>query len=149
MAGILATARIEIKAPAADVWKALTDLDTIPKYFFGSRVQTDWRPGSRITWRGQWEGKAYEDKGEVLEFEPNRLLRVSHFSPLAGVPDRPENYHNLTFVLEEHGDATRVSLTQDNNKDEAEAQHSTQNWRTMLEGLKRVIEKPSGAGSKQ
>ena len=148
MAGILATARIDIKAPAAEVWKALTDLDTVPKYFFGSRVQTDWRPGSPITWSGQWKGKAYEDKGKVLEVQPNRLLKVSHFSPLAGVPDRPENYHSLTFQLEPHGDATRVSLTQDNNKDEAEAEHSTQNWRTMLEGLKRVVEKGSGAAPK-
>lgn len=148
MAGILATARIDIKAPAAEVWKALTDLDTVPKYFFGSRVQTDWRPGSPITWSGQWKGKAYEDKGKVLEVEPNRLLKVSHFSPLTGLPDRPENYHNLTFELHQQGHATRVSLTQDNNKDEAEAERSTQNWRTMLEGLKKVVEEGRGAGSK-
>jgi uncharacterized protein YndB with AHSA1/START domain len=148
MAGILSTARIEIKAPVADVWTALTDLDMIPKYFFGSRVQTDWRPGSPITWRGQWEGKAYEDKGTVLEVEPKRLLKVSHFSPLTGLPDRPENYHNLTFELEQHGHTTRVSLTQDNNKDEAEAEHSTQNWRSMLESLKQVVEDGAGASPK-
>ncbi|HET9847542.1 MAG TPA: SRPBCC domain-containing protein [Candidatus Dormibacteraeota bacterium] len=140
MAGILSTARIDVEAPAPEVWKALTDLDTIPKYFFGSRVQTDWRPGSPITWRGQWEGKAYEDRGKVLEVEPNRLLKVSHFSPLAGLPDKPENYHNLTFELDQHGHATRVSLTQDNNKNEAEAEHATKNWRTLLEGLKKVVE---------
>ena len=149
MAGILSTARIDVKAPATEVWKALTDVDMIQKYFFGSRVQTTWRPGSPITWSGQWEGKAYEDKGKVLEVEPNRLLKVSHFSPLAGLPDRPENYHNLTFQLDQQGRATRVSLTQDNNKDEAEAERSTQNWRTMLEGLKKVVEEGSGAGSKR
>ena len=140
MAGIESTARIDIQAPAAEVWKALTDPDTIARYFFGSRVKTDWRPGSPITWSGEWNGKPYEDKGTVLEVEPDRLLKVSHFSPLAEVPDRPENYHNIVFELEQHGHATGVSLTQDNNKDEAEAEHSTQNWKAMLEALKKVVE---------
>lgn len=140
MGGVISTAEVEVKAPVAKVWEALTDPDIIRKYFFGSRVETDWRPGSAITWKGEWEGHAYEDKGRVLDFKPNRLLKVSHFSPLAGLPDRPENYHNLTFDLEQRGDATCVRLEQDNNKDEAEAERSTTNWRTMLEGLKKTVE---------
>ena len=140
MAGVMSTAEVEVKASVGKVWEALTDPEIIAKYFFGSRVETDWRPGSPITWKGEWEGHAYEDKGRVLDVVPNRLLKVTHFSPLAGLPDRPENYHNLTFELEQRGAATRVRLTQDNNKDEAEAERSTQNWTTMLEGLKKTVE---------
>lgn len=140
MAGITATAEIEIAAPAARVWQALTDPKIIARYFFGSHVETDWRPGSPIVWKGEYEGKAYEDKGRVLEVRPNRLLKVSHFSPMSGLPDKPENYHNLSYELHEHGSATHLSLSQDNNKDEAEAARSTQNWRAMLAGLKRTVE---------
>ena len=32
------------------------------------------------------EGKAYEDKGRILELRPQARLRYSHFSPLSGVP---------------------------------------------------------------
>jgi hypothetical protein len=42
---------------------------------FGSEVTTDWKPGSPITWKGEFEGRAYEDKGEVIAVEPGRRLR--------------------------------------------------------------------------
>ena len=79
------------------MWRALTEPDTIAKYFFGSRVQTDWQAGSPIVWKGEFDGKPYEDKGEIVEVEQNRLLRMTHFSPSTGRPDEPENYHTLTY----------------------------------------------------
>ena len=140
MAGITSEAEIDIAAPAARVWQALTDPEIIARYFFGSQVETDWKPGSAIIWKGEYEGKRYEDKGRVLEVRPNRQLKVSHFSPLSGLPDKPENYHTLNYELEERGGRTHLSLSQDNNKDEAEAARSTQNWQAMLDGLKRAVE---------
>ncbi|MBV8965636.1 MAG: SRPBCC domain-containing protein [Mycobacteriaceae bacterium] len=137
---LIAKAEIDVKAPAAQVWNALTDPDKIAKYFFGSQVQTDWRPGSPIVWRGEYNGNRYEDKGEVLEVDENRLLRVTHFSPMSGLPDTPENYHTLTYTLDERADGTRVSLSQDNNASQDEADRATANWRAMLEGLKSTVE---------
>lgn len=136
----MAKAEIDVAATPADVWRALTDPDMIAKYFFGSRVQTDWKTGSPIVWRGEYEGKRYEDKGEILEVQPNRLLRVPHFSPLAGLPDEPEHYHTLTYELDERNGITHVLLTQDNNGTEAEAERATANWTTMLEALKNTVE---------
>jgi uncharacterized protein YndB with AHSA1/START domain len=122
------------------VWDALTDPDLIEKYMFGSRVETDWKVGSPITWNGEYDGKAYEDKGEVVAVEPGRLLEVTHFSPLGGREDRPENYHRLVYELEERNGVTHVSLSQDNNPTEEAAEHSRGNWEKMLAGLKRVVE---------
>jgi uncharacterized protein YndB with AHSA1/START domain len=89
MADHVATAESEIDAPPSQVWAALTDPEQIKKYMFGSEVETDWRPGSPIVWKGEYEGKQYEDKGEILEFEPERRLKVTHFSPLSGQEDVP------------------------------------------------------------
>jgi len=72
--------------------------------------------------------------------EPGRLLAYSHFSPLSGQPDIPKNYHTVTIELSETKGATRVSLKQDNNADEEARSHSEQNWRAMLEGLKKEVE---------
>ncbi|HZQ31635.1 MAG TPA: SRPBCC family protein, partial [Mycobacterium sp.] len=105
-----------------------------------SRVDTDWRPGSSITWSGEFNGKAFEDKGEILEVDQNRLLKVTHFSPLSGQPDQPENYHTLTYELAERDGGTHVSLTQDNNGSEEEAEHAKANWDAMLGGLKKTVE---------
>jgi uncharacterized protein YndB with AHSA1/START domain len=137
---VIAKAEIDVAAPVASVWKALTDPGIIAKYFFGSQVHTDWQPGSPIVWQGEYEGKQYEDKGEILEVEQNRLLRMTHFSPMAGLPDEPENYHTLTYTLDERGGSTHVSLSQDNNGSEAEAERATANWATMLKGLKSTVE---------
>lgn len=136
----IAKAEIDVNASASQVWKALTDPETIAKYFFGSQVQTDWQPGSPIVWKGEYEGKQYEDKGEIVEVEKNRLLRMTHFSPLTGQPDEPENYHTLTYTVDERGGSTHVSLSQDNNGSEAEAERATGNWAAMLKGLKSTVE---------
>jgi uncharacterized protein YndB with AHSA1/START domain len=137
----IATAEIEIDAPPKKVWTALTDPDEIEKYMFGSHVVTDWKPGSPIVWKGEYEGKKYEDKGKILEFEPERRLRVTHFSPLSGEEDVPANYHTLTYELEGNGETTRVALKQDNNPTPEAAEHSKANWEKMLSGLKEVVEK--------
>jgi uncharacterized protein YndB with AHSA1/START domain len=140
MTGHIARAETEIDAPADRVWKALTDADEIEKYMFGSRVDTDWQPGSSITWKGEYEGKAYEDKGEILEVVPERRLKMTHFSPMSGEDDVPANYHTLTYELEGHDGHTHVSLSQDNNSSEEAAEHSRANWEKMLSGLKATIE---------
>ena len=140
MAGFVASAEVDIKAPPERVWQALTDPAEIKQYFFGSDVVSNWRRGSLIIWRGKYEGKPYEDTGEVLEVQPNRLLKHTHYSPMSGQPDKPENYHTLTYELAEHGDTTHLSLTQDNNGDEAEATRASATWATVLNGLKETAE---------
>jgi uncharacterized protein YndB with AHSA1/START domain len=144
MNGIVATAEIDIDATRKQVWRALTDPDHIEQYMFGSRVETDWQIGSPITWSGEWEGKAYQDKGEVLAYHEPHLLSVTHFSPLSGQDDVPENYHRLVYELEEHDGHTHVSLSQDGNGSEEEAEHSRGMWQQMLSGLKDHVESPSG-----
>jgi uncharacterized protein YndB with AHSA1/START domain len=140
LADHVATAAIEINAPRGRVWSALTDPEQIEKYMFGSRVETDWERGSPIVWKGEYQGKTYEDKGKILEIEPERRLKVTHFSPLSGREDVPANYHTLIYELEQRGDKTGVSLSQDNNGSEEEAEHSRANWEKMLTGLKEVVE---------
>ena len=115
MNGIVATASIDIEAPATRVWAALTEPDQIAAYMFGSRVETDWEVGHPITWNGEWEGRPYQDKGQVLAYDEPARLSVTHFSPLTGQDDVPENYHTLVYELDESAGVTTVSLSQDNN----------------------------------
>ena len=139
---IVAKASTTIAAPVTQVWDALINPEMIERYMFGARVVSDWKQGSPITWRGEWKGKPYEDRGVILEIEPQRRLRYSHFSPLAGLPDAPENYHAVTIDLTaDNEQATRVALSQDNNKTNDARDHAEKNWNAMLANLKKVIEK--------
>ena len=129
-----------INAPASKVWDALTKPDLIKQYLFGTEVTTDWKVGGPITYKGEWEGKAYEDKGKILKFDPEKSLVSTHWSPLSGVPDIPENYHTVTYQLSEKDGQTEVTIMQDNNATEDEKAHSEQNWRTVLDGMKKLLE---------
>jgi len=140
MNGIVATASIDIQAPATRVWSALTEPDQIAAYMFGSRVETDWEVGHPITWNGEWEGRPYQDHGQVLAYDEPVRLSVTHFSPLTGQDDVPENYHTLVYELDENDGVTTVSLSQDNNGSEEEAERSRANWQMMLDGLKKQVE---------
>ena len=133
-------ATITVKAPVEKVWTALVTPATIKKFMFGSTVASDFREGSRITWSGEWQDRPYEDKGKILEVERNRVLRYSHFSPLSGLPDVPENYHTVRIELSGAGQHTTVTLAQDNNPTEQARDHSQENWEAMLTSLKSVVE---------
>ena len=135
-----AKATTTIHAPVSKVWQALVNPEIIKQYLFNTQVVSDWKVGSPITYKGEWEGKSFEDKGEILEIEPERILKSTHWSPLSGVPDIPENYHTVTYTLLEKGDSTEVTITQDNNASEEEKTHSEKNWQTVLKGMKKLLE---------
>jgi uncharacterized protein YndB with AHSA1/START domain len=140
MAGIVATAEVTVAAPVEQVWAALTEPAAVKQWMFGTTLETDWTPGGPITWSGEYQGRSYQDKGEVVEvLEPTTLV-VTHFSPLTGQPDVPENYHTLVYHLSGDSRQTLLSLSQDNNATEDEAGHSRDNWQQALEALKAHVE---------
>ncbi|HJQ14396.1 MAG TPA: SRPBCC domain-containing protein [Anaerolineales bacterium] len=136
----IAKATTTINAPVTKVWQALVNPEIIKQYLFNTEVISDWKVGSPILYKGEWEGKAFEDKGEILEIEPEKILKSTHWSPLSGAPDRPENYHTVAYTLSARGDSTEVTITQDNNATEQEKAHSEKNWETVLAGMKKLLE---------
>ncbi len=138
--GTIAKASTTINAPVSKVWDALTKPELIKQYLFGTEVSTDWKVGSPITYKGTWQGKDYEDKGKILEIDPGKRLVSTFWSSLSGVPDTPENYNTVRYELAPAGNATRLTVTQDNNPTPEEASHAEQNWQTVLDGLKKLVE---------
>ena len=137
---LTAKATTTVNAPPSRVWEALTKPDLIKQYLFGTEVTTDWQVGSPITYKGEWEGKTYEDKGKILQIEPGKLIVSSFWSSLSGLPDVPENYKTVRYELSTEGGGTRLTITQDNNETQEEANHSEQNWKMVLEGMKKLLE---------
>jgi uncharacterized protein YndB with AHSA1/START domain len=137
----VAMASTTIDAPTPRVWHALVDAEQIAQWMVGTTVETDWREGSPITWKGEWQGTAYEDKGTVLQAEEGRVLQYTHFSPLSGQPDVPESYHTITIELT-GSMPTHVTLTQDGNDDREMRDHSAAFWQSMLDTLRQQVEHP-------
>lgn len=136
-----AVASIDVAATPKRVWKALTDPVDVKEYFLGTNVTSTWREGDPVTFAGEWKGKAYEDRGVVLVNRPNELLRISHYSPLSGLPDVPENYHTVEYRLAPGPEGTGVTVTQGNNRSDSEADESARLWETVLGNLKDYLER--------
>ena len=131
---------ISIAAPTDKVWAALTTPELVKQYFFGTQLVTDWKVGSPVYFRGEWEGKSYEDKGTVLEFDPHRRLRYNYWSSMSGETDIPENYANISYTVREAGGTSTVTITQDNIENEEKRAHSEQNWQMVMQAMKEMLE---------
>ena len=140
MTGAVATAETEIHATPQRVWAALTDPDQVAAYMDGSRVETTWEVGSPITWTGEYDGHAYQDKGKVLAYDEPHVLSVTHYSPLMGQDDESANYHTVVYTVTVDGGLTRISLTQDNCNDQRQAEQFSRHWQQMLDQVKTHVE---------
>ena len=134
-------ASVKIKAPVSKVWEALTDPAVIKKWFYGTNTKTSWKPGTPITFEGNWEGKSYLDKGTVIDIRPQTLVKYTYWSSLAGTEDIPENYVTITYELTGKNDETKLKITQENIPDEKMRKHSESNWEEVLHKLKDLLEK--------
>ena len=137
---LIAKATVTIDAPTFKVWDAITNPESIKQYLFGADVITDWKEGSPIIYKGVYQGKAYEDKGTVLKVEPEKSLLITHWSPLSGSADSPENYHQVSYELAAENGSTLLTITQDNNATKEEQEQNSKFWQTALDGVKKLLE---------
>ena len=81
-----------IHAPPSEVWRALTDPDLMKQWMAEPEMRigiiTDWKVGSPIIVKGRHNNVDFENKGTVLHFEPNSILRYSHLSSVSRLPDK-------------------------------------------------------------
>jgi len=140
----VAHAETEISASPEQVWNALTDPEAISIFMFGSQVETDWQVGSAITWTGEYDGTSFTDKGEILQADQPERLRMTHYSAMSGQPDVPESYHTLDYRLEPSEAGTTLTLDQDGNDSEEQAEQFADNWQGMLDQVKKYVEEGRG-----
>jgi uncharacterized protein YndB with AHSA1/START domain len=64
-----------IRTTPEKLWAALTDPQTIRKYWFGITAESDWKPGS--PWSLKFEDGRTADSGEILESVPPKRLVIN------------------------------------------------------------------------
>lgn len=138
--GLVAKKSIHINADAASVWDALVNPDKIKHYLFGTETISEWKVGSRITYKGVWQGKEYEDGGTILQLVPEKIFQSTYWSSMAGTENIPENYATVTYELMKESNGIILTITQDNCKTPEQQKHSEDNWGMVLEELKKLVE---------
>lgn len=137
--GLAFKSQFNIKAPLDQVWDALTNPAIIKQYFFGTDLDTSWKVGDPIFWRGSWDGVAYEDKGTVLEFIDQERLKYNYWSSMGGTPDLPEHYADITYAVEKAEGGTLLTITQTGLPSEEKLAHSEQSWKMLMEAMEELL----------
>ena len=141
MTDITTSHQIDIAAPPERVWEALTTPEQISKWFFGVDTESDWRVGSSLIHRGEYQGQRYEDKGEILELNPPKRFVHTHWSPMSGLPDMPENAQRVTWTLEPIDGLTTLTVAEENLPSEQAKATSDKSWPQALESLRELVER--------
>ena len=138
---LVATSTITIDAPASRVWDVITDPAAVKEFMFGADLETDWTVGGPILWRGEWEGKPYEDKGTSSRW--NRAKTGPHpFQPARRRRGQAgELSHPDVDPGRPGGRATKLTLSQDNNATEEAAEHSKGMWDMLVADVKKIAER--------
>jgi uncharacterized protein YndB with AHSA1/START domain len=136
MAEQIITYTIYIRSDVQAVWNALTNPDITQRYWFNTRIESDWRPGSKILYRR--DGKV-TDEHVISEIIPPRKL-VHTFKPLFGefageLPSR------VNIELKASGAVVRLSLRHDRFQPDSKVFPACAiGWPMILNNLKTLLE---------
>lgn len=107
------------------VWQALTEPDELKKWFPDTIVVHEWRVGARLEFRH--EAGLYEMDGEVLVFEPPRVLEMRWG------PDR------LRFEVTPRDDGCELTLI-DTIDERGKASRDAAGWHVCLDRLEAAVD---------
>ena len=123
------------------LWEALTSSDFTEKYFFGSKIESDWQVGSSVTY---YRGGEVTDRGVLLKCVPHRLLSFTW--NYVGDQQEREQPTQVTFELKPMGDTVKLTLKHENllPSDIVEREDTFEGfnngWPAILSNLKSLLE---------
>jgi uncharacterized protein YndB with AHSA1/START domain len=128
---------IIVRSEPEKVWKALTDSEETQKYFFHTRVVSDWAVGS--SYRGYDQEGGISSDGTIVEIEPQSHLKTT-FQP-AWLPTDNSTPSTVSWDVQVLGPATLLKLTHANIDDATfEAGQMGPGWVYILSSLKSLLE---------
>jgi uncharacterized protein YndB with AHSA1/START domain len=142
---LIATGSIEVNAPAAKVWEALTNPEIIKEYLFGTETVTDWQVGSTIYFQGRYGDNlehSYRDGGIIKELVAHERLSYTYWSGFSGLEDKPENYSLVTYTLVPKGEnVTAFTWAQEGYATQEGYEHAQSGMPAFLQQIKAIMER--------
>jgi uncharacterized protein YndB with AHSA1/START domain len=127
-----------IKAPPDRVWKAITDGDDTVRYYYGTRVVSDWSVGAGI--RYEYPDGSVAADGELLAIEPGRQVTMT-FHPRWSPEIDAEGPVRMTWSVEATDDGgSRLTVTSALVPGSRTAQEFADGIAYIVSGLKTFVE---------
>jgi uncharacterized protein YndB with AHSA1/START domain len=125
-----------IETTPEKLWHALTDGNFTERYWFGVRLKSDWKVGSRFA---MMRDGVENDAGEVIEYDPPR--RLSYTFVNLSEKYRGERPARATFVLEPYGEVVKLTLTHEGFDAGSKMLPAiAKGWPAILSNLKSMLE---------
>ena len=126
-----ATRSISISTTPTKIWETITNPELVKQWMFGAEVESDWQKGGTLIYKGEWNGTPFEDHATIVDIEPEKLLKATY----------SKNNNTVTYeITTESDNQTKLTITQDNNPTQEEADKMTENWGMTLEAIKKLLE---------
>jgi uncharacterized protein YndB with AHSA1/START domain/DNA-binding transcriptional ArsR family regulator len=136
---------IYIKATRETIWRALTESDFTLRYYYGNRIESDWKAGSpyRMTTDG-----ALQIEGEIVEAQPPRRL-VQTFHAVWDEHVAADPASRVTWEIEDAlPGVSKVTMVHDGLvAGSSTLEQVSGGWPFILSGLKSVLETGEGLGA--
>lgn len=127
-----------IKTTPERLWQALTDGAITSRYYFGTTVTSDWKPGSRYQFSDD-KGVVHIE-GEVVEADRPRKL-VTTFSAIWDDGTKRDKPTIATFEIEPIGDVCKLTVTHTGFEGETATYHQVSSgWAMIVTSLKSLLE---------
>jgi uncharacterized protein YndB with AHSA1/START domain len=124
-----------VRCTPEQAWKAIVDGEQTQKYFFGSRVESDWKAGSAISYIDPSGGPT--SSGTILELETKSHIK-STWLPGWLADSQPST---VSWDVESVGSSTLLKLTHTDIDDATfESAQMGVGWVFILSSLKSLLE---------
>ncbi len=126
-----------------EVWKALISPEGTKQIYYGSVINSTFQVGDLLEYVGPGvDGdKTIHVYGNVLEYEPNRLLRFTHYPGKSYVKENKALESRISYLLEPVGSCTKLTLIHDQWKEgDASYDNSDIAWWMILSNTKTLVE---------
>jgi uncharacterized protein YndB with AHSA1/START domain len=121
------------------LWESLTNGEATKQYFFGRRMESDWKIGS--SFKLVMADGRIDSQGKVLEADPPRRLAVTwHVEWMEDFRHLPEAI--VTFQIDPLGDVARFTVSEFHPAgiNEKYLKGGRRGWPIILSGLKTLLE---------
>jgi uncharacterized protein YndB with AHSA1/START domain len=129
---------VVIKASPERVWRAITDGDDTVRYYFGTRVASDWSVGAPI--RYDYPDGTLAADGEVLAIDPGTSLTMT-FLPRWSPQTEADGPVRMTWAVEAtHDGGAKLTVTSALIPGSQTAKEFADGIVTIVSGLKTLLE---------
>ena len=135
---------VYIRTTREKLWEAISSPDFTQRYFFNTRVDSDFKKGSEISYlqTGPDGSQSVPVKGKILESDPpNRLVHSFEHSMNSQHGKTYSQPSRVVYEMEEMGDLVKLTLTHDDFNGDRETYESVSGgWPMIINSLKTLLE---------